>query len=173
MMLAALSGVGRGSSSDQPIRAEIQHVLAIPDRADDPDVAAFKLEIDVRLTNRSGGPVSLPKSESGDAAATRIAVLGVQTKQRDGRWAHLVQSSWYDAGTLKYESCRTLPPGGVAEFANLPSGLMLLKSQLAGLGNEPTVRIDLLIFCRQPDGKVVTTRALSDGFELRLPKARP
>jgi hypothetical protein len=99
-------------------------------------------------------------------------VLGVQAKQPDGSWTHVVQSSWYDAGSIKYELCTSLPPGGAAEFANLPSGLFLLNTQLAGLGNEPTVRFNLMIFCRQPDGGVLTTTVTTGGFSLRLPTPR-
>ena len=172
LILAALSGAVPSLSSQQAVRVEVQHALATPYRADDPDVAAFKLKFDVRLTNRSGGPVDIPRSETGHGGTTRVAVLGVQAKRPDGRWTHVVQSSWYDVDTIKYESCTSLPPGGAAEFANLPSGLLLLNTQLAGLGNEPTVRFNLMIFCRQPDGKVLTTTVTTDGFDLRLPPRR-
>jgi hypothetical protein len=170
ILTVALSGGGAGSNSAQPFRAEILRVQATPYRADDPDVAAFNLKFDVRLANGSGGPVGIPKAETGGGGGTtRVAVLGVQAKQRNGIWAQVIQSSWYDAGFIKYEPCRLLPPGGAAEFANLPGGLLFLKSQLAGLGNEPTLRFRLMILCRQPDGKVVTRTVTTGAFDLRLP----
>jgi hypothetical protein len=169
ILTVALSGGGAGLNSAQPIRAEILQAQATPYRADDPDVAAFNLKFDVRLANGSGGSVNIPKAATGDGGTTRVAVLGVQAKQRDGIWAQVVQSSWYDTGSIKYEPCTLLPPGGAAEFANLPSGLLLLKSQLAGLGNEPTVRFNLMFLCRQPDGKVVTKTVTTGAFDLRLP----
>jgi hypothetical protein len=169
ILTVIFSGGGGSLSFAQPIRAEILHAQAIPYPTDDPDVAAFNLKFDVRLGNGSGGQVNIPRAETGDGGTTRVAVLGVQAKQRDGSWAQVVQSSWSDTGTIKYEPCTLLPPGRVAEFANLPSGLLLLKRQLAGLGNEPTVRLNLMIFCRQPDGKVVTKTVTTGGFDLRLP----
>jgi hypothetical protein len=51
-----------------------------------------------------------------------------------------VQSSFYDMGSIKYQPCAPLPPGEAAQFANLPVVLVLLKSQLAGLGNAPVRR---------------------------------
>lgn len=172
LILAALSGAVPGFGAEQPIQAEVERAMATPYHADDADVAGFKLRFDIRLTNRSRGPLTLPKSGTDDGGTTRVAVLGFEAKQPDGSWAHVIQSSWYDTGTIKYESCGLLPPGGVAEFADLPSGLLLLNRQLAGLGNKPTVRFNLMIFCRQPDGKVVTRTVTTEGFSLRLP-ARP
>jgi hypothetical protein len=94
---------------------------------------------------------------------------GLQSKQPDGTWTYLVRSSWYDTGTMKYETCTSLSSEGTAEIGNVASGLLLLKKQLAGLGGEPTVRLNLMIFCRQLDGKVLTTSVTTDAFGLRLP----
>jgi hypothetical protein len=58
---------------------------------------------------------------------------------------------------------------GTAEIENVPDGLVLLKKQLGDLGEEATVRFGLLVFCRQSDGKVVTTGVKTDAFTLRLP----
>jgi hypothetical protein len=55
------------------------------------------------------------------------------------------------------------------EIENVASGFMLLKKRLAGLGAEPTVRLNLWIFCRQPNGQVLVTSVTTDGFGLRLP----
>jgi hypothetical protein len=172
LILAALAGVVPGFGSDQSIQAQVERAATTPYRTDDPDVAGFKLTLDIRLTNRSGGPLDLPKAGTVSDGTTRIAVLGLEAKRPDGSWSHVVQSSWYDTGTIKYESCGSLPPGGTVEFSDSPSGLVLLKKQLAGLGSDPTVRFSLMVFCRQPDGKVVTKTVTTDGVDLRLP-ARP
>jgi len=169
LVLAAMSGMIPGFGSDQPFQAEVERAAATPYHTDDPDVAGFKLRFSVRLTNRSGGALELPKSGTGDGATTRVAVLGLEAKRPDGSWSRVFQSSWYDTGSIKYESCASLPPGGSAEFLDLTSGLLLLDKQLAGLGNEPTVRFNLMMFCRQGDGKVVTKTVTTDGFALRLP----
>jgi hypothetical protein len=167
-LAAALAGLIPALGSDQTIRAEVQHALATPYSTEDPEVAAFRLKFDLRLTNRSAKLVDLPTSETRDGETTRIAVLGVQSKQPDGTWTYLVRSSWYDTGTMKYETCTSPSSEGTAEIGNVASGLLLLKKQLAGLGGEPTVRLNLMIFCRQLDGKVLTTSVTTDAFGIRL-----
>ena len=166
---AALPGLVSALSSDPPIRAEVQHPLATPDRANDPDVAAFKLKFDVRLTNRSEKVMDLPAFSADEDDTTRMAVLGVQAKQRDGTWAFISQSSWYDDGKIKYQSCRSLLTGETGEITGVVSGLFMLRKQLVSLGGEPIVRLNLMIFCRQPDGKVRTASVTTDEFGLRLP----
>jgi len=172
LILAALAGAVPGFGSDQPIQAQVEHATATPYDTDDPDLAGFKLKLEVRLTNRSEVPLDLPKTGREIGGTTRVAVLNVEVKRPDGGWAYVVQSSWYDTGSIKYESCGSLPPGGVGEFSDLPSGFVILKRQLAGLGSGATVRFGLMILCREPGGKVVTKAVTTDGVELRL-TARP
>jgi hypothetical protein len=172
LMIAAFSGMALGSNTDQRIRAEVGHALATPYPVDDPTVARFKLRFDIRLTNRSGAPAYVPKSQAANASVTRISVVGVQVKQRDGGWAYVVQSSWYDNGTIKYASCTLLPLDGTVEFTGLSGELLLLDAQLAKLGDTPTVRLSLMTFCRQEDGTVRSSSVTTDGFDIRLPLQR-
>lgn len=173
LVLSVLSGVAVvGVDSGQPIRVEVQRVLVCPYRSDDPDLATFKLKLSVRLTNRSQEPVLVPTSGTGDRDATRVALLGVQARDATRAWAHIVQSSWYDSGTVKYQACASLPPGAVAEFRNVSSGLVLMNAQLARLGSEPTVRFDLMILCRRQDGKVLSTSATTEEFKLPMHERR-
>ena len=134
LVLAAMSGMIPGFGSDQPIQAEVEHAAATPYHTDDPDVAGFKLRFSVRLTNRSGGPLDLPKSGIGDGATTRVAVLGLEAKRPDGSWSRVFQSSWYDTGSIKYESCASLPLGGAAEFEILRVGSYFWTSSWLGWG---------------------------------------
>jgi len=168
-LAVALASVFPALSSDRSIRAEVQHALANPYRTDDPEVAAYTLKFDLRLTSRSAKLVSLPGPEARDGETTRIVVMGMQSRQPDGRWTYLFQSSWYGTSTTKYESCTSLSPEKTAEIENVESGLTLMKKQLAGLGTEPNVRLNLWFFCRQPNGKVLTTSVTTDAFVLRLP----
>jgi len=172
-------------SSGEPLRAEIRHAKATPYDIGDPDVAAFHLEFDIRLTNKSKRPIEIPKAapypstrepaptatpiKIDDDENTQVVVIGVQAKQHDGTWADVVQSSWYGSGTEKYEPCTSLPPDAAAELTNLKDGLVLLKEQLTRLGSEPTVRFTLMIFCRQANGKALSKTVRTEGFELRLP----
>ena len=169
LIVIGLSGGVTGLRSDQPIRAEVARAFVRQLQADDPDVAAFNLELDIRLANRSATGVDIPKPKVGDAETTRIVVLGVDSKQENGPWTSLIQSSWYDVGNSKYDMCTRLPEGEAKEFKNVKSGLLLLRTQLRGLGQEPTIRLDLMVICRKQDGKVISERTTTEAFGLRLP----
>lgn len=169
LSLAALPALG----SDQKVRAEVQHARATSYRDDDPEVAAFTLKFDVRLTNRSAKSVRVPNSGTGNSNANRMTVLAMEAKQPDGTWAYLFQSTFYDTGAAKYDSCTPLSSSGIANIGNMETRLVLLKKQLAGLGKEPTVRLGLWFFCRQPDGQEPITSATTDAFTLRLPTQQP
>lgn len=168
-VFVAMFGGTSSLGSDQVVRADARRALAAPYRVDDPDVAAFRLSFDLLLTNRSDKDIDLPTSDLGNSEATRLTVLGVQSKQPGGAWTYLSQSSWYDTGGIRYLPCRPLPPGETRQIGNAVSGLLVLRNQLAKLGGEPTVRLNLLLFCRQPDGRVSTTSATTEAFGLRLP----
>ena len=75
MVLTAVAAVVSAQSSGQVIRAEVQNPLAEPYSTDDPATAASKLKLGLRLTNRSRNVVHVPKSETADAEAQRIALV--------------------------------------------------------------------------------------------------
>lgn len=168
LMVAAFCGGVPGVTFAQAFRAEVRGALATPAHADDPEVVIINLDLDLRLTNRSMKAAEVPKRQVNGSEATAIAVLGVESKQVDGNWTTLVRSSWYDAGTNKYESCRSLSPGEALEFRNVPGEFVLLRRQFAGLANDPTVRLRLMVVCRNSDGKVLTAEVITDAFRLRL-----
>jgi len=167
---AALVGVlPTATGADEVLRAEVQHALATPDSSEDPDVAIYKLQFDLRLTNRSAKPINIPRLETHGNDTTRFEVLDVQSKRPGEDWTNVIQSSWYGLGTEKYDPCTLLSPAATAEIEGVASGLILLTKQLTSLGSEPTIRLHLMIFCRQPDGKVITTAVPTEAFSLRLP----
>lgn len=170
LMFAALPGLVMGFSSDQPVRAEVHHVLATPYGVDDPDIAAFTLKVDLRLTNRSERVIYLPISSSTEMKT--LSIIGVQSKQPDGTWAYITQSSWYDTGTTKYQPCGLLSSGRTEEIKGVADGLVVLKKQLQNLGSEPTLRLNLMFYCREPDGQVKFKWATTEAFPLRLPAQR-
>lgn len=155
--------------ADETFLAEAQHALATPVHSDDPEVATLKLTFDLRLTNRSTKPVNIPKPETGSSDTTRIVVLGLQSRRPDGPWSNVFQASWYGIGAEKYDPCISIPPSGTIQIDSVESGLVLLRKHLASLGGEPTLRLHLLIFCQQPDGKVLSTTVPTEAFSLRLP----
>jgi hypothetical protein len=167
---AALAVVLPATGSDPTIHAEVKRALATPYSVDDPDVAGFKLKFDTRLADLSTKLLDIPGFAKDDGAVG-VDVLGVQSKQPDETWRSVIQSLFVDAGNIKYEPCKSIRPGETIEITGVPSELLLLKTQLADLGQEPTLRFNLTLFCRQPNGKVLGTNVTLDPFRLRLPEA--
>jgi hypothetical protein len=165
-------GVALGQGSGQGIEVDVRRALATSFPVDDPDVAAISLKLDLRLTNRSQETVYLPKAGAADGPEQRITVVNFEAKPADGAWAVLMHASWYGPAATRYAPCTSLPPGGSADFTDVPDRLVLLKARLAGLGGEPTVRLGLWLFCKQPDGKTSITDATTREFKLRLPAQR-
>jgi hypothetical protein len=163
IVMGSVSGFS-AASDDQMIRAEVQRKAVIPDQSDDPEVAAFAIKFDLRLTNRSTEFIQIPQFNPGAGDKTRVVVLGVETKQANGRWKPIVQSSWYDDGTIKYDSCLALSSGGTADLRNLSSEVLLLKRQLADFGERSVVRLNLMALCRLPDGNIWTQTVTTESF---------
>lgn len=158
------------------IRAEVERATATAYDIGDPAVAAYKLDIDLRLTNQSIQAVELPVLNRKSRAATRFALMGAGVKGPDGSWASLFDASWYDVGTTKYDACTSISPDKEAAYRNEKSELILMKKQLAAVSDESTIRLTLMALCRGADGKVRTTTLNSDGFKLHLtgrPIAQP
>ena len=169
VVLASIDSAPATGLDHPMIRVEVQHVGASPYAMKDSGVAAFSLKFDIMLTNQSEKTIYIPNPVTVQADATRIAVLGVQGKDPHGTWKYILQSSWYGYGVMKYEACASLLPGAVTKAEDVSYRLVVLRGQLADLGNEPGIRLDLWTFCRQPDGKVLTNSATTDPFTLRFP----
>lgn len=169
LVLAAVCGIIPGYCSDQLMQAEVERGAATIYHMDDPDLTGIKIKFGIRVTNRSGVPINLPKPGTGDDGTDLFTVVEFDVKQPDGKWAHLIQSSWYDTGNIKYQSCRPLLPGSVEEFRDLAYVFALLKRQVASLGNKPTLRFTVMFYCRKPDGSVVFKNVRTEGFTLNLP----
>jgi len=107
-------------------------------------------------------------------------MLAVQSKEPDGSWKNVLQSSFYDTGSVKYDSCVSLAPSASSQFTGVGSRLLLLKKQLTGLGNQPTLRFNIMTLCKQPDGgsvvslskgfSVLSKDLMTDPFDLQLPE---
>lgn len=158
--------------SEQIVRVEIQRATATPYHPEYPDMAGFKLKFDLRLTNRSEKPLNAPEVAARGDQTTRIAVLGVQWRQSDGSWTNLVQSTWVDDGRIQYQPCRSVASGGTVEIDDIASGLLLFKTQVVKLGQDPILRFNVTMFCRQSDGTVVSQNATTDALSIHLPTQR-
>jgi len=167
---AILWGIGTtAAKGQQDIRAEVQHALATPYTSSNREQVMYEMQFDVRLTNRSEESINIPKPEIGRRDATRIVVLGVDFKSSGGSWANVLMSSFMDAGTLKYDPCISLPPGGTAVIGDAPGVLIMTKDRAGDMGSEPILRFYLMSCCRRPDGKVVTKTVPTEPFSLHLP----
>jgi hypothetical protein len=168
------------TASDDNIRAEIQPVFVASTDLGDPDVVAFIVRFDLRLTNGSAEPIELPKPGS-DRNVTREFVLAIQSQAPDGSWKNVIQSSFYDTGTLKYDSCVSVPPSAGQQFTGLESRLTLLRKQLTDLGTHPIIRFNVMTFCKQQNGtsevslrggNVASKVVMTEPFSIRLPQPK-
>lgn len=118
--------------------------------------------------NRSARVADLPTIQADKGISGRIWLLGLQSKQADGKWTYLAQASLYDTGMVGHAPCTALPRGGTADFTSVALGVPLLRKQVAGLGDHSTMRLNLMLSCRKPDGTVLNTPVTTEDFGLRL-----
>jgi hypothetical protein len=152
---------------EKGVRAEISSSAITRARTDDPAVASFKLSLRIRLTNGSPRILFAPSLDADDKV-TQIAILGAELLQTDGQWKRLFSASWYDSGQIRYAPCSPLVPGRKIDLFNVDGGFVLLRKQLVGLSERSTIRVNIMTFCRQPDGKLLTKEVTSEGFEAQL-----
>jgi hypothetical protein len=170
LLLVALLHPLQAFGADAGVRAEVRRVVLTRGEAQaDPEVVTFRVDLDLHLTNGQRRAFGLPMSRVVGANSEKVTILGVDSKQPDKSWLSLLKASWYDNGTLSYEPCTMLRPGSEGDLQNMKSGFLLLKKQLPGLGDEPTLRLQLMIFCRQPSGKVFAQDLMTEPFTVRLP----
>jgi len=164
-LVSMLSAASIARGADEPLKVEVQHALATLDSAG--GHVTYRLKFDLRLFNKSAAPVSLPSIETSEDSI--ISLLGMQSKSPQGLWTNLFQTSFYGSGDEKYQPCVALPPAGTKEVVGVTKRFSLLSKQLPDLGNEPTLRLYLMLSCRRPDGSVISPSFLTEGFTLRLP----
>jgi len=168
LLLAALGcGLPNAHAADPGVRGEVRTVTITLDPSDDPAVAIYLMKFDLRLENRSTEPVNIPKSAAGGHET--VVLLGLQTERPDGSWMNLIQATWLGDATTKYEACVSVPAAATAEIGGVHSGFVLLEKGRKDLGSEPTVRLNLMLLCQLPDGKVLNTSVTTEAFSIRLP----
>ena len=161
------------------IRAEVQPVSSVFTDLGDPEVVAFNVKFDMVLSNDSTRSIDVPRSGSSDGV-TRIAVLAVQLKASDGSWSTIMQNSFYDSGTVKYDSCVSLGGSASVHFNGLEALLTQLKKQAVDLKNYPTLRFKMMTLCRQRaeasrgslhgGGAVLSTEFMTAPFAVQFPR---
>lgn len=162
-LLVALFAAG----SDSGIRAEVQRAKARVEETEDQEVVTLKLRLGLRLQNLSTKGAFLPKFQT-RGSGSDIRMLDAQAKQSDGKWAYLVRTGLYDTGATRHAPCTALSPGSAGSFGSIAVGVTLLRKQVNVLGDEPTMRVNLLLTCRKPEGAVVHTAIPIDELRIRL-----
>ena len=132
----------------------------------------FKIRFDLEVKNQSDKLISVPaRSGDSDNVVTGF-VLAVQRQMEDGSWKYLSQAPYYGSSETKYADCSSLRPGQTTEINSLIHVLPLAQMRARELGSEPTLRVDVMIFCKESDGTIVNVTTRSAPFSSRLPTFR-
>jgi hypothetical protein len=159
----------RADPADTGVRAELRQLaLRLATAVDDPEAITFNLSFDLHLANGSRKAFRLPTPRSGDADSARVTIFGVDAKAPDGAWVHILQATLIDNGALSYEPCALLRPGSEGDIRDVKTGFLLLKKQLRGLGEDPNIRLHIIIACRQAGGRVLSQAVTTDEFRIHV-----
>lgn len=157
----AALGFARGfhaDPADTGVRAELRQLaLRLSTAVDDPEAVTFNLNFDLHLANGSRRAFGLPAPRSGEADSSRATIFGVDSKGPDGAWAHVLQATMIDNGALSYEPCALLRPGSEGDIRDVKTG------------EDPNIRLHVMIACRQPGGRVLSQAVTTDEFRIDLP----
>ncbi|MGC4053818.1 MAG: hypothetical protein QM757_32180 [Paludibaculum sp.] len=159
------------SGDDAFVHADVQRITAAAFPTEDPDIASYSLRFDLRVKNLLRKSIFLPVPRV-DEATDRVAALTTELQLPDEKWETLIHSSWYGTSQTKYEACMELQAGKTYVVEDVPSALVLLKSQVPRLGKEPTLRLKFYLLCQQANGQVLSTPVETEGFRVLLPPAR-
>jgi len=170
-MILAIFGRGfRADGADPGVRGEVRHLtLQLRTVPENTDLVALDLRFDLHIANGSRRPIGLPAAGDGQVGSEGVTILGVESQAKDGGWTSLLQGTFIDNGTSKYEPCISLRPGSEGDVGSVKTWLPVLKKQLAALGEEPTIRLHVTLTCRQPRGGVRLQDVRTDAISMRLP----
>ena len=156
-------------AADIALSSQVHLAVATVSESATGDVAAYQIRFDLELMNASGKVINIPTLPPKTTGVSTQAVLGVQVQQADGSWKYLSQGSYYGATTAEYAACSSLDPGATAEISGIVHRMPLLKARAQELGREPTLRLNIMVFCRKPDDTVLTVSTTTGPFRLSLP----
>jgi hypothetical protein len=169
LILAVAFAAGtRAVGEDSSVRAEVRQVALTRGAPRGDLLAALELSFDLHISNGTRRPLRIPETRARSAGSERAAVLGVDSKLPDLSWVNLLRTTWVGNGNERYEACVLLPPGSEGDVSGIRSGFLLLKEQLRSLGDEPTLRLQIMLSCKQPGGRVLTEGVTTEEFRVRL-----
>lgn len=157
------------AATDDAVRVEVERPQLVVDDTitQSPNLAGFKLSFDARFTNLSKTPVDIPDLDELRGGVVGITLNGVESQQSDGSWRFVVPGGtllW--KGDTVFADCKSLRPNETAEMKGVSDQLAIYKSNLGGLGPKATLRLTLVLSCKQQDAlKTVKTNP----FVLSIP----
>jgi hypothetical protein len=157
-------------AADDALKVDVERPRLVSYQVQSPTInAGLELTFDARFTNHGDAPVEIPDG----ASAGRVAGItqhGLESRLSDGSW-RLVE----DGGNLMWRGdtifpmCKSLRPKETLDVRGLSGVFVVFKSNLVGLGTSPTIRLHLVLPCKQRDGKLALNTVKTDPFVLSIP----
>lgn len=155
------------------LRVEVERPRLVADKAQNPILAGLNLVFDTRFTNQGDVPVEIPDHVWAEDVAG-ISIHGVDSQQSDGSWRSVERGGdlmW--KGDTVFPRCKLLNPKETLDVKGVSGPFVVFKSNLDGLsGTRATIRLRLLLPCKQRDGNLAVKTVRTDPFVLSIPPLR-
>jgi hypothetical protein len=157
------------AATDDAIQVEVERPRLAADKAQYSILARLKLVFDARFTNLADAPIEIP-DRAAAGAVVGISENGVESQQSDGCWRtvnHGGDVMWI--GDTVFPNCKSLNPKETLAVKGVAGPLVDSESNLRGLSPRATIRLYLVLPCKQRDGKLVLKTVRTDPFVLSIP----
>lgn len=157
------------AATDDALKVTVEEPRLVVDKAQYSILAGVKLVFDARFTNLADTPVEIPDRATAGGVAG-IFENGVKSQQSDGSWRTVNNGGdlmW--RGDTIFPPCKSLGPKETLVVKGVSGPLVDSKSNLRGLSPTATVRLYLVLPCKQRDGKVTSKTVPTDPFVLSIP----
>lgn len=154
---------------DDTLKIEAEQPRVVANRAEYSILGRLKLVFDARFTNLGDAPVEIPDRISMKGVAG-MSENGVDSQQNDGSWRTVYGGGdvmWI--GDIVFPSCKVLSPKETFVVKGVWGPLVDSESNLRSLSPRATIRVYLVLPCKQRDGKVVSKIVKTDPFVLSIP----
>lgn len=157
-------------ATDDALKVEVERPRIVEDKAQHSILARLNLLFDARLTNLGDAPVEIP--DRADLAVRMVGIFenGVESQQSDGSWRAVNNGGdvmWI--GDTVFPMCKSLNPKESLVVKGVSGPLADSESNLRGLSPRATIRLYLVLPCKQRDGKVTSKTVRTDPFVLSIP----
>lgn len=156
-------------SPDDTFKVEAEQPRIVGHDTEHSILGRLTLVFDARFTNLGDAPVEVPDRISIKGVAG-ISENGVDSRQSDGSWKtvnHGGDLMWI--GDIVFPVCKVLNPKETLVVKGVWGPLVDSESNLRGLSPRATIRADLVLPCKQRDGKVVSKIVKTNPFVLSIP----